>query len=60
MKEVGILKKLDHPNIARMLASYKYNHKFDIVLEKCPKGELYEHLKEQNSLNEADTSTIIR
>ena len=31
-----------------------------MIIEKCQKGELYDYLTEQGSLNEYDTALIIR
>lgn len=42
--EVGMLSRLDHPNIVRMYESFREASRLLIVLEHCAGGELYEYV----------------
>ena len=44
--ELEILKKLDHPNIVKIIEYYDTEEAFYIITEFCKKGELYGYIKQ--------------
>ena len=44
LNEINLLKKLDHPNILRILETYSDNSKFYLVTELCKGGELFDFI----------------
>ena len=51
LNEINILKKIDHPNIVKILEFYSNKSKYYLILEFCEGGNLYEFLDE-NKLSE--------
>ena len=47
--EIDILKKLDHPNIVKIIEYYDSKDAFYIITEYCKKGELYGYIKHEYS-----------
>jgi calcium-dependent protein kinase len=45
LKEVSILKSLDHPNIIKMFDMYQDDINYYIVIEYCSGGELFDRVK---------------
>lgn len=43
--EIDILKKLDHPNIVKIIEFYSTNSAYYIINDYCPHGELYSQIK---------------
>lgn len=59
--EVNILKRLHHPNIVRVIASYEDKEHMYMVMQLCKGKELYEHLyKENRRFSEDDVRNVIR
>ena len=52
MKEVSILKLLDHPNIIKVYEVYQSKYKLFIITELCTGGELFDRIKEMQSFTE--------
>lgn len=48
--EVDIMKKVNHPNIVRMLDIYQTNNNMYMVTECCEEGDLCSHLKKNKKL----------
>ena len=46
-KEVEIMKKLDHPNIIRVVETFKDFNNLHIIMEMCTGGELFDKLYDQ-------------
>ena len=47
--EIEILKKLDHPNIVKIIEYFESNDAYYIITEYCEKGELYGYIKHEYS-----------
>ena len=45
--EIDILKKLDHPNIVKIIEFYSASKAYYIITDYCPCGELYNQIKTQ-------------
>lgn len=59
--EVNILKRLHHPNIVRVIASYEDKEHMYMIMQLCKGKELYEHLyKENRRFSEDDVRNLIR
>ena len=52
MREVSILKRLDHPNIIRVYGVYKNHKTLYIVTEICRGGELFDRIKSLKKFGE--------
>ena len=52
LKEVSILKSLDHPNIIRVYEVYKNKSKLSIVTEYCQGGELFDRIQRMQRFTE--------
>lgn len=52
LKEVSILKCLDHPNIIRVFGVYKNKNKLSIVTEYCSGGELFDRIQKMKRFSE--------
>jgi calcium-dependent protein kinase len=52
MKEVSILKAVDHPNVIKVFEVYKNYDKIYIVTELCTGGELFDHIKKLKKFSE--------
>lgn len=45
--EIGILKKLDHPNILKLYEVFQDDKRYFIVTELCKGGELFDEIVSQ-------------
>lgn len=45
--EIGILKKLDHPNILKLYEVFQDDKRYLIVTELCKGGELFDEIVSQ-------------
>ena len=59
LNEVGILKKLDHPNIIKIYEFYEDAKKFYIVTDLCIGGELFDKIIEMKQFNEIQAANIM-
>ena len=59
LNEINILKKLDHPNILKILEFYYSSDKFFIITEFCTGGELYKEIKKRNIFPEDQTAFVL-
>ena len=59
INEINILKRLDHPNILKILEFHCTKNKCYIITEFCPEGELYNEIKEGNIFTESQTAYIL-
>jgi calcium-dependent protein kinase len=60
IKEVEILKTLDHPNIVRIFEFFEDDNSFYIVMEYCDGGELFDEIVKNVQFNEHQAAHIIR
>merc|ERR1719379_2463434 len=59
MKEIQIMKELDHPNICKLLEVFISGSHAFLVLEYCQGGELFDRIMSETMLSEAVTRDII-
>ena len=57
--EIEILKRLDHPNIIKILEFYSLPEEFYIITEYCPEGDLFNEIKKGIIFSENQTAFII-
>ena len=58
--EIEILKKMDHPNIIRILEYFEDEKRLYIIMEKCEGGELYAHILKSSSFSEVVAIKIMK
>ena len=56
--EIEILKKLDHPDIVRIIESFNTRNSYILITEYCEEGELFDQVK--NQLSETQIAVIFR
>ena len=63
LREINMLKKLDHPNIIKLYEVYESNKSIYLIMEKCNGGELFdniiEHITKGKMYSEKQVSEII-
>ena len=59
INEINILKKLDHPNILKILEFHLTETKFYIITDYCPEGELFTEISNNKIFSEAKTAFVI-
>ena len=60
IKEVEILKKLDHPNIIRILEFFEDEYCYYIVMEHCEGGELFDEIFKHKKFSEYEAAHMIK
>jgi len=60
MRELEILKTLDHPNIIKLYEVYQDSSYFHLVMEYCSGGELFERIAEKQRYNEIEGAAIMK
>ncbi|TKX18669.1 protein kinase domain-containing protein 50 [Elsinoe australis] len=60
MREIAIMKLLDHPNIVRLYDVWENHNELYLVMEYVPGGELFHYVEEQRGLDEKETIYIFR
>lgn len=58
--EIEVLKSLDHPTICRLLQVVEDAKNLYLVMEHCSGGELFERIMDEGSINELESTKIIR
>lgn len=58
-EEVEILQTLDHPNIVKYYETYDDVKFIYLVMELCPKGELFDMIVEGEHFSEKDAALVI-
>ena len=59
LNEIGILKKLDHPKILKIIDFYSKVKKYYIITEYCPEGELFNEIIKIGRFDEGQSAFII-
>ena len=57
--EIKILKKLDHPNILKILHFHFTDNRTYVITDYCPEGDLYNEIKKKKSFSEYEAAFII-
>lgn len=57
--EISILKMMDHPNIVKIYEYYEDQERFNIVMEYCKGGELFENITKTGVFDEEVASSIM-
>lgn len=60
LKEIKILRMLDHPNIIKIYEFYNTKRKLFIITELCTGGELFDRIVEVNFFSEVVAAHIIK
>ena len=60
MRELEILRSLDHPNIIKFYESYQDEKFFHLVMEYCEGGELLERIIKKGNLSEKKCSFLMK
>lgn len=58
--EVDILRKLDHPNIVKIINTFDNEFAYYIVFECCEGGELYHRIIKRKQMSEPEATHFIR
>lgn len=60
IKEINILKSMDHPNIMKVYEYFNTSNKLYIITEFCSGGELFDKILKLKSLNENIVKNIMK
>ncbi|KAF7458380.1 calcium-dependent protein kinase 2 [Cryptosporidium felis] len=60
MKEINILKNLDHPNIVKLYETYQDKDNIYLVMELCSGGELFDRIISQGSFDEVYAANLMK
>jgi len=60
LKEVEIMRDLDHPNICKLLETYEQGRFMFFVMEYCEGREVFDRIMETGSIDEKTTADIVR
>lgn len=60
MKEINILKNLDHPNIVKLYETYQDKENIYLVMELCSGGELFDRIISQGSFDEIYAANLMK
>ncbi|CEM30249.1 unnamed protein product [Vitrella brassicaformis CCMP3155] len=59
-REIAIMKKMDHPNIIKLLEVYEDDKQIFLVMELCTGGELFENIIAKGHLKEDAACLLMR
>jgi calcium-dependent protein kinase len=59
LREIRVLRTLDHPNILRCYELFEDRSRFYIVMELCSGGELFDAIAKRRSLSEAQAAKVM-
>ena len=59
-REIEIMKKVDHPNIVKLIDLFDVGDKFYFVMEIVTGGELFDRIVEKGSYSEHDAKTLVK
>lgn len=60
MKELDIIKSLDHPNIYTIYNFYQDDDNFYIISEYLKGGEFFDYLEKRKSITEKEAFTVMK
>ena len=60
LNEIEILKKMDHPNILKILDFFSLKMEYNIITEFCQEGELLNEIKAKAPFSEELTAYYMR
>lgn len=60
LKDVDILKRLDHPNIIRIYEFFSDPQAYYIVTDLCSGGELFDHIIREKNFTEAKCARLLK
>ncbi|KAJ1823233.1 Calmodulin-dependent protein kinase cmk2 [Coemansia sp. RSA 2675] len=60
IKEINIVRHLNHPNIVKLLDWFESKDKYYLVFELCTGGELFEEISKRGHFSEKDATYLIR
>ena len=60
LKEVTILKSLDHPNILKIFDMHEDDEQYYLLTEYCAGGELFDRIDQAKSFSEKDAAKYIK
>mmetsp|Transcript_2590 Transcript_2590/g.7306 ORF Transcript_2590/g.7306 Transcript_2590/m.7306 type:complete len:617 (-) Transcript_2590:127-1977(-) len=60
LKEVDIMRDLDHPNICKLLETYEQGRFMFFVMEYCEGREVFDRIMETGSIDEKTTADIVK
>ncbi|KAJ2442464.1 Calmodulin-dependent protein kinase cmk2 [Coemansia sp. RSA 2424] len=60
LKEIDIVRHLNHPNIVKLLDWFESKDKYYLVFELCTGGELFEEISKRGHFTEKDATFLIR
>ena len=58
-REIAILRTMSHPNVSRLVSSFRFRDGAYLVLEYASGGDLHDLLKKTGSLNDESTKFVI-
>jgi len=58
--EIKVLRRLDHPNVVKLLEAYESKHSVYLVMQLVTGGELFDRIVEKGSYTEKDAADLIR
>ena len=60
LREISILKKLDHPNILKIYEYFSNEKYYYFIMEYVGGGDLYQQIYEMKSYNESTAAKIMK
>mmetsp|Transcript_74130 Transcript_74130/g.116024 ORF Transcript_74130/g.116024 Transcript_74130/m.116024 type:complete len:544 (+) Transcript_74130:52-1683(+) len=60
MREVVIMKRLDHPNIVKLFETYQDSETLHLVTELCTGGHIVEHIVKAGRFSEFEASLVMQ
>eukprot|EP00917_Polyrhabdina_sp_WS-2016_P017149 GHVP01037024.1.p1 GENE.GHVP01037024.1~~GHVP01037024.1.p1 ORF type:complete len:677 (-),score=47.03 GHVP01037024.1:131-2161(-) len=58
--EVRIMRKISHPNIVQIYASYEDKHNVHMVMEYCSGGEVFDFVQQRGPLDEETSRKVMK
>eukprot|EP00914_Ancora_sagittata_P008458 GHVO01016499.1.p1 GENE.GHVO01016499.1~~GHVO01016499.1.p1 ORF type:complete len:889 (+),score=142.89 GHVO01016499.1:1900-4566(+) len=58
--EISIMRRVSHPNVVQLYASYEDDVNVHMVMEYCAGGEVFDYLQKHGSYSEANAREVIK